>query len=82
MNFLQGTCSTLYCGFDSDKAGNEAFHRLCMKHSGADKCFHIKRLYPPMNLEGGYLKDFGERKLLRYMFDLLKTIIKRKIKRC
>lgn len=60
MNFLQGTCSTLYCGFDSDKAGNEAFHRLCMKYSGADKCFHIKRLYTPMNLEGGYLKDFGE----------------------
>ncbi len=29
-----------------------------------------------------YLKDFGERRLLHYLFDLLKTIIKRKVKRC
>jgi hypothetical protein len=60
MKFLQGTCSTLYCGFDSDNSGEDAFHRLCMKYSGSDKCFHIKRLKPPMSLNGNYLKDFGE----------------------
>lgn len=60
ISFLQGTASTIYCGFDSDKAGEQAFHNLCMKYSGIDKGFHIKRLKPPMNFEGGYLKDFGE----------------------
>lgn len=60
ISFLEGTCSTLYCGFDNDTAGDKAFHYLCTKHSGIDKGFHIKRLKPPMNLEGGYLKDFGE----------------------
>jgi hypothetical protein len=60
MDFLLGTCSTLYCGFDCDKAGDEAFHRLCMKHSGGDKCFHIKRFLTPMNFDGTHLKDFGE----------------------
>lgn len=60
MSFIKGTCSTVYCAFDNDTAGNDAFHRLCMKHSGSDKLFHIKRLNPPMKLDGGYLKDFGE----------------------
>ena len=60
MSFIKGTCSTLYCGFDSDKAGNDAFKNLCYKHSGNDKEFHIKRFYPPMNFDGEYLKDFGE----------------------
>lgn len=60
LSFLMGTCSTLYCAFDNDDAGNKAFHYLCTKHSGIDKGFHIKRLKPPMSLEGGFLKDFGE----------------------
>ena len=55
-----GTSSTVYCAFDYDKAGNQSFNHLCMKYSGIDKGFHIKRLKPPMNLEGGYLKDFGD----------------------
>lgn len=58
MNFLLGTCSTIYCAFDNDQAGDDAFHRLCMKYSGKD--FHIKRLKPPMSLDGSYLKDFGD----------------------
>lgn len=60
MNFIKGTCSTLYCGFDLDKAGEEAFHHLCMKHSGKDKEFHIKRFSTPINFNGDHLKDFGE----------------------
>lgn len=60
MSFLQGTCSTLYCGFDADKAGEESFHHLCMKYSGKDKEFHIKRFKPPLSYEGHLLKDFGE----------------------
>lgn len=60
MNFLKGTCSTLYAGFDCDKAGDEAFHRLCIKYSGADKDFHIKRFKTPTNFDGKQLKDFGE----------------------
>lgn len=60
MNFLKGTSSHIYCGFDSDNAGNQAFHNLCYKHSGYDKEFYIKRFYPPKSLDGGYLKDFGE----------------------
>lgn len=60
MSFLQGTCSTLYCGFDSDKAGEDAFHHLCMKYSGRDKEFHIKRFKPPTNFSDKPLKDFGE----------------------
>lgn len=60
ISFLMGTSSTVYCAFDYDKAGNQSFNHLCMKYSGIDKGFHIKRLKPPMNLEGGYLKDFGE----------------------
>ena len=66
MSFIKGTCSTVYCAFDNDTAGNEAFHRLCMKHSGSDKLFHIKRLKPPMKLDGSYLKDFGE--VLDYLY--------------
>lgn len=58
MNFLLGTCSTLYCAFDSDSAGENSFHRLCMKHSGKD--FHVKRLSPPLSLDGSRLKDFGD----------------------
>lgn len=60
MSFIKGTCSTLYCGFDSDKAGDDAFKNLCYKHSGSDKEFHIKRFYTPKNFDGNYLKDFGE----------------------
>jgi hypothetical protein len=60
MSFIKGTCSTVYCAFDNDKAGDEAFHHLCMKHSGKDKDFHIKRLQPIMGLDGNKLKDFGE----------------------
>lgn len=60
MQFITGTCSTVYCAFDNDKAGDESFHHLCMKYSGSDKDFHIKRLKPPMGLDGKYLKDFGE----------------------
>ena len=60
ITFLTNTCSTMYCGFDNDKAGNEAFNRLCMKYSGSNKDFHIKRFLPPLRLEGGYLKDFGD----------------------
>ena len=60
MSFFKGTSSTVDCGFNNDKAGNEAFHHLCMKHSGSDKEFHIKRLPMPININGGYLKDFGE----------------------
>lgn len=60
INFLIGTSSTVYCAFDNDTAGDRAFHNLCMKHSGKDNCFHIKRLKPPMNFDGGFLKDFGE----------------------
>ena len=60
ITFLTNTCSTMYCGFDNDKAGNEAFHRLSMKYSGSNKDFHIKRFLPPLRLEGGYLKDFGD----------------------
>ncbi len=67
MTFLKGTCSTLYCAFDNDKAGNESFHHLCMKHSGLYKDFHIKRLYPPMSLDGKNLKDFGE--ILDYLYN-------------
>lgn len=59
MDFIKGTSSTVYCAFDSDKAGIDGFHTLCKKHSGKE-CFHIKRLAMPMNLDGGYLKDFGE----------------------
>lgn len=60
INFIMNTSSTIYCAFDSDNAGNDAFHRLCKKYSGSDKQFHIKRLYPPKNLDGTFLKDFGE----------------------
>ena len=60
LSFIIGTCSTLYCAFDNDKAGIDSFHRLCMKHSGNDKSFHIRRLNPPTSLEGKPLKDFGE----------------------
>ena len=60
MSFLLGTCSTLYCAFDNDNAGDEAFHKLCMKYSGSKKDFHIKRLKPPKNTDGSYLKDYGE----------------------
>lgn len=60
LEFLKGTCSTLYCGFDNDDAGNSAFHRLCMKHSNSNNGFCIKRFKPPLNLEGTSLKDFGD----------------------
>ena len=60
MSFITGTCSTLYCGFDNDEAGNNAFSKLCMKYSGKDKQFHIKRLKPPIDVSGKPLKDFGE----------------------
>ena len=59
MEFIRGTCSTVYCGFDSDKAGEESFHNLCMKYSGKNE-FHIKRFTPPRNFDGKPLKDFGE----------------------
>lgn len=60
MDFIKGTSSRVFVGFDSDTAGNEAFHNLCMKHSGKDKSFHLKRFLPPMNFDGKRLKDFGE----------------------
>jgi hypothetical protein len=60
IEFIKGTCSTLYCAFDNDKAGNTAFYNLSTKYSGSDKNFHIKRLRPPMSLDGTYLKDFGD----------------------
>lgn len=60
MNFLKGTSSTVYCAFDNDTAGNEGFHRICMKHSGSDKDFHIKRLKLPSDLCGTQLKDYGD----------------------
>lgn len=60
MTFLKGTSSTVYCAFDSDTAGEESFHRLCMKHSGSNKDFHIKRIKPPLKLDGTRFKDFGE----------------------
>lgn len=66
MNFLKGTSSTVYCAFDSDTAGNEGFHRICMKHSGSDKDFHIKRLKPPSDLYGTQLKDYGD--VLEFLF--------------
>lgn len=58
LKFLIGTSSTIYCAFDNDNAGEDAFHRLCMKYSGKE--FHIKRLKPPMSLDGNLLKDFGD----------------------
>ena len=58
LNFIKGTCSTCYCAFDNDDAGENAFRNLCYKHSGKD--FHIKRLRPPISLDGKPLKDFGE----------------------
>lgn len=60
INFIKGTCSTCLCGFDSDSAGEEAFHRLCSKHSGQSKDFHIKRFRTPLSFDGKPLKDFGE----------------------
>ena len=60
MSFLMGTCSTVYCAFDNDKAGDESFRNMCMRYSGKDNCFHIKRMKPPMDLYGNYLKDFGD----------------------
>lgn len=60
ISFLKGTCSTLYCAFDNDDAGNKAFSYLCSKHSGDSKGFHIKRLRPPLGFDGNYLKDYGE----------------------
>lgn len=60
LSFLLGTCSTLYCAFDNDNAGNDAAKRLQLKHSGMDKGIHIRRLKPPTNFEGKELKDFGE----------------------
>lgn len=60
MTFLKGTSSTVYCAFDNDKAGEESFHNLCMKHSGTSKDFHIKRMKPPMKFDGTQFKDFGE----------------------
>lgn len=60
MEFITGTSSTIYCGFDNDDAGNEAFHNLCKRYSGKNKTFHIRRFSPPMSLDGTYLKDFGE----------------------
>lgn len=66
MNFLKGTSSTVYCAFDNDTAGNEGFHRICMKHSGSDKDFHIKRLKPPSDLCGTQLKDYGD--VLEFLF--------------
>lgn len=60
INFLRGTCSTLYCGFDTDDAGNKSFHQLCMKYSSDNNYFHIKRFLTPTSLKGSYLKDFGE----------------------
>lgn len=58
MEFIKGTCSLCYCAFDNDNAGNEAFHKLAMKHS--DVGFRLKRLTPPLGLHGKPLKDFGE----------------------
>lgn len=66
MNFLKGTSSTVYCAFDNDDAGNDGFHRLCMKHSGSNKEFHIKRLMPPQDLCGMKLKDYGD--VLDFLF--------------
>lgn len=66
MNFLKGTSSTVYCAFDNDTAGNEGFHKLCMKHSGSNKDFHIKRLKPPADLCGTPLKDYGD--ALEFLF--------------
>lgn len=66
MNFLKGTSSTVYCAFDNDTAGNEGFHKICMKHSGSDKDFHIKRLKPPSDLCGTQLKDYGD--VLEFLF--------------
>lgn len=60
MTFLQNTCSTVYCGFDFDKAGIDAFHRICKKYSSDSNCFHIKRLSTPLDFNGNHLKDFGE----------------------
>lgn len=60
MKFIIGTCSTVYCAFDNDNAGDSSFHHLCKKYSGTDKEIHFKRLHPPMSLYGNYLKDFGE----------------------
>lgn len=61
MEFLMGTSSKVYCGFDTDKAGTDSFHSLAKKYSNRDNnCFHIKRFLTPMNFEGKYLKDFGE----------------------
>lgn len=60
MSFIKGTSSLCYCAFDMDTAGNDGFHKICMKHSGSSKEFFIKRLTTPMNFDGLYLKDFGE----------------------
>lgn len=60
ITFLKGTSSTIYCAFDNDKAGEESFHNLCMKYSGSNKDFHIRRLNPPLSFNGSKLKDFGE----------------------
>lgn len=60
LSFLIGTCSTLYCAFDCDDAGEKAFNYLRYKHSGIDKGFHVKRLKTPTNFDGKHLKDFGE----------------------
>ena len=70
ISFIKGTRSTVYCAFDMDKAGNDSFKHLCMKHSGGDKEFHIKRFYTPKNFDGEYLKDFGEVLDLLYKGDL------------
>lgn len=66
MNFLKGTSSTIYCAFDNDTVGNEGFHKICMKHSGSNKEFHIKRLCLPSDLCGTKLKDYGD--VLEFLF--------------
>jgi hypothetical protein len=58
IEFIKGTCSLCYCAFDNDNAGNEAFHKLSIKHSRDG--FRLKRLSPPLGLYGKSLKDFGE----------------------
>lgn len=60
MKFITGTSSTVFVGFDNDKAGDDSFKHLRMKYSGASKDFHVHRLKPPMNYDGKSLKDYGE----------------------
>ena len=63
MNFLKNTCSTLYIGFDFDKAGWDSYNKLYYKHdkyASDNKEFHIKRFETPVNFDGKHLKDFGE----------------------